>query len=443
LLGAEEVIMNFESSRVQAERLRQLIPGGAHTYAKCEDQYPEGMAPVIARGLGCRVWDVDGNEFIEYGSGLRAVTLGHAYGPVIEAARREMGNGTNFVRPSCIELSCAEAFLSMVPCAEMVKFCKNGSDATSGALKLARAYTGRDLVAVCANQPFFSVDDWFIGSTSMPGGIPAQIRALTVKFNYNDLASLQGIFETYPNRIAAVFLEAEKETAPLPGFFSGIRQLCNQHGAVFVLDEMITGFRWNNGGAQSHYGIEPDLSTFGKGLGNGFSVSALAGRRELMRLGGFDHDRERVFLLSTTHGAETHGLAAAIQTMKIYACEPVVATLWSRGERLATGLKQATESAGVSEFVPVLGQPCCLVFGSRDASGQPSQPFRTLLMQEVIKRGILATSLVVNFSHSESDIDQTIDAFAAAFTVYRKALDNGIDGYLRGRPVKPAIRPHA
>lgn len=435
--------MRFDRSNQLLARLRGLIPGGAHTYAKGDDQYPAGMAPIIVRGEGCRVWDVDGNEFIEYGAGLRAVTLGHAYPPVVEAARRQLDLGANFVRPALIELECAEAFLEFVPAAQMVKFCKDGSDAVSGALKLARAFTGRDMVAVCGNQPFFAVDDWFIGSTAMPAGIPDTTRALTVKFGYNDLASLEQLFDANPGRIAAVVLEAEKYTPPAPGFFAGLRELCDRYGVVFILDEMITGFRWHIGGAQARYGIEPDLSTFGKALANGFSVSALAGRRELMRLGGHDHDQERVFLLSTTHGAETHSLAAAIATMQVYSTEPVIETLWSRGERLATGLRAAASSAGVADHVPILGPPCCLVFGSRDEAGQPSQPFRTLLMQELIERGILATSLVVNYSHAEADIDSTIEAFEGAFAVYRRALDEGIVKYLRGRPVKPAIRPYA
>lgn len=436
-------MISFETSKALRERFHRLIPGGAHTYAKADDQYPEGMAPIIERGLGCRVWDVDGNEFIEYGAGLRAVSLGHAYPPVVEAARRELERGSNFVRPARIELECAEALLERLPNAEMVKFCKDGSDATSGALKLARAHTGRDLVAICGSHPFFSVDDWFIGASGMPGGIPQATRDLTVKFTYNDLASLESLFDAHPGKIAAVILEAEKETAPAPGFLEGVRALCDRHGSVFVLDEMITGFRWHDGGAQAYYGIRPDLSTFGKALGNGFSVSALVGKRDLMQLGGFDHARERVFLLSTTHGAETHGLAAALATMKVYREQPVVQTLWARGERLAEGLRRAAESAGVAQQVPILGKPCCLVFGSRDGAGQPSQPFRTLLMQEIIRRGVLATSLVVNYSHSERDIDLTIDAFAEAFVVYRKALDEGIEKYLCGRPVKPAIRRFA
>ncbi len=435
--------MNFDKSCALRARLHRLIPGGAHTYAKGDDQFPQDMAPVIVRGKGCRVWDVDGNEFIEYGSGLRAVALGHAYPPVVEAVRRQLDFGSNFVRPSLIELECAESFLELIPNAEMVKFCKDGSDAVSGAVKLARAHTGKDMVAICGNHPFFSVDDWAIGVSGMPGGVPATTRAMTLKFNYNDLGSLEKLFDEHPGNIAAVLLEAEKETPPAPGFFDGVRALCDRHGAVFILDEMITGFRWHVGGAQTRYGIKPDLSSFGKALANGFSVSALTGKRELMQLGGFDHDRERVFLLSTTHGAETHGLAAAIATMKVYREEPVIDVLWQRGQLLADGLKAAAADAGVADHVPILGQPCCLVFGSRDTDGQPSQPFRTLLMQEILRRGVLATSLVVNYSHTVADIDRTVEIFSEAFFVYRRALDEGIEKYLLGRPVKPAIRPFA
>lgn len=435
--------MNFEKSRILQRRFNDLVPGGGHTYAKGDDQFPEGMAPYIVRGEGSHVWDVDGNEFIEYGSGLRSVTLGHAYRPVIDAVTRQMAYGSNFIRPAAIEIECAELFCEFAPSAEMVKFCKDGSDATSGALKLARAYTGRDLVAVCLNHPFFSVDDWFIGSSGMPGGVPSATRDLTKRFAYNDLASVDRLFEEYPGQIAALFLEAEKEVPPAPGFLEGVRERCDKHGAILVLDEMITGFRWHQQGAQGKYGVRPDLATYGKGLANGFSVSALAGRRELMRLGGSDHDRERVFLMSTTHGAETHSLAAAMATMRTYQSEPVIDTLWQRGARMADGLRRAATAAGVADQVPILGQPCCLVFGSRDAEGKASQPFRTLLLQELIERGILASSLVVGYSHSEADIAHTIEAFAEAFAVYRRALDEGIEKFLRGRPVKPAIRAYA
>jgi glutamate-1-semialdehyde 2,1-aminomutase len=430
-----------DASRALQERAHELIPGGAHTYAKGDDQYPEIAPPMIARGRGCRVWDLDGNEYIEYGMGLRAVALGHAHPRVVEAVKRELENGSNFTRPSPREVECAETFLSCVRTAEMVKFAKNGSDATTAGVKLARAFTGRDLVAICGDQPFFSTDDWFIGSTAMPAGVPAAIRQLTVKFHYNDLASLEALFEARPRQIACVVLEAETSVAPVPGFLAGVRSLCDREGALLLLDEMITGFRWDLGGAQRVHGIRPDLSTFGKAIANGFALAALAGRREVMERGGIRHRHERVFLLSTTHGAETHTLAAGIATMQVYRDEPVIETLHRQGERLRTGVSQASRRHGLQEHVQVLGRACNLVFTSRGRDGQPSQPMRTLLQQELIRRGVLAPSFVVSYAHRDEDIDRTIEAADGALEVYRRGLDDGPDRLLEGRSVKPVFRP--
>lgn len=432
--------MDFSKSLQLNRRFHEVIPGGSHTYAKGDDQYPEFALPYIVRGEGCHVWDLDGNEFIEYGMGLRSVTLGHAYKPVVDAAYNQMLKGNNFTRPATIELECAEKVLSMIKGAEMVRFAKSGSDVNGGAIRLSRAYTGRDLIAVCGNQPFFSGDDWFIGSTPVSAGIPKSIQDLTVKFRYNDMDSVKALFQQYPDKIACVILEPEKEEEPKNNFLNELHKLCNEKGAVFILDEMITGFRWHNGGAQRFHNIVPDLCTFGKAIANGFSVAALAGKKEIMQLGGLRHDKERVFLMSGTHSAENHGLAAAIETMNIYEREPVVETLWRQGDRLASGLKKSVAENRLIDYIPILGRPCCLVYGSRDNEMKPSQPFRTLLLQETIKRGILASSLVISYSHADKDIDKTVEVFDEAFRIYRKALDEGIDKYLVERPVKPVWR---
>ncbi len=432
--------MDFSKSLQLNERFHEVIPGGGHTYAKGDDQYPEFMLPYIVRGEGCHVWDLDGNEFIEYGMGLRAVTLGHAYKPVVEAAYSQMLKGNNFTRPATIELECAEKLLSIIDGTEMVRFSKSGSDVNAGAIRLSRAYTGRDMIAVCGNQPFFSSDDWFMGSTPLSAGIPKAIQDLTIKFKYNDIDSVKEIFGQYPGEIACLILEPEKEQEPKDNFLHEVQRICKEHGTVFILDEMITGFRWHNGGAQRYHNIIPDLCTFGKAIANGFSVAAVAGKKEIMELGGLKHDKERVFLMSGTHSAENHGLAAALATMTIYESEPVVDTLWKQGERLASGLRKAASENGLSEYVPIMGRPCCLVFGSRDEEKKPSQPFRTLLLQEIMKRGILASSLVISYSHTDDDVDKTIEAFHEAFVIYRKALDEGIEKYLIGRPVKPVWR---
>lgn len=438
VLAAEQ--KDFSKSRALQPKAHSLIPGGSHTYAKGDDQYPEQAPAFIARGEGCHVWDVDGNEFIEYAMGLRAVTLGHAFEPVVEAAYKQMQLGINFSRPAKIEVDLAEAMLEVIDGAEMVKFAKNGSDVTTAAVKLARAYTGRDLIAICGDQPFFSIDDWFIGTTEMNAGIPHAITEMTLKFRYNDAEGLRVLFDQYPGQIACVMLEPEAATPPTAGYLNQVKELCEQRGAVLIFDEMITGFRWHLGGAQKFHGVVPHLSTFGKAMGNGFAISALMGKREIMRLGGLDHEQARVFLLSTTHGAETHALAASLETIRIFRERGVIEFLWAQGERLRALVNLSIAENRLDGFFELLGRPCNLVFGTLDQDHNRSQAFRTLFMQELIKRGVIAPSFVVSFSHSDANIDRTAEVVYEAHVIYRKALDEGIEKYLEGRPVKPVNR---
>ncbi len=436
-------VMDFTRSLALQGRYQGLVPGAAHTYAKGVDQYPEGMAPFIQRGHGCRVWDVDGNEFIEYGMGLRSVTLGHGYERVVRAAAAQMADGTNFVRPAAIEVDCAAEMLALFAPGRMVKFAKNGSDATTAGVRLARAHTGRRLVAVCTDQPFFSVDDWFIGTTAMPAGIPEEIRALTVGFAYNNPASVDALFARHGEDLACVVLEAASATLPDESFLRHVQESCRANGSLLLLDEMITGFRWHVGGAQAYYALDPDLSTFGKGMGNGFSVAALVGRSEIMEVGGLNHDRERVFLLSTTHGAETHALVAARETIREYTERDVVGALFRSGERLRAGVEEAALRHGVASHFTVQGMASNLVYATLDESGERSQAFRTLFLQETISRGLLAPSLVVSFSHDDEAVDRSVAAIDGALEVYARALTDGIAAHLRGRPVKPTFRSNA
>lgn len=433
----------MKPSELLREKSQALIPGGCHAYYKGDDLFPEIAPPFIVRGKGCRVWDADGDEFIEYGMGLRAVSLGHAYASVIEAAFRQMQLGQNFTRPSPLESECAEALRNLIASAEMVKFAKDGSTVTSAAIRLARAATGRDCVAVCADHPFFSYDDWFIAGSPMPRGVPRAVRELTLSFRYNDLASLEKLFEEHPDGIACVILEAEKYEPPADDFLCRVQALCRRTGALFVLDELITGFRWHLGGAQHYYELDPDLSTFGKALGNGFAISALTGKRCFMQLGGTCHGDERVFLLSTTHGAETSALAAACEVMRIYRDEEVIEYLTRQGRRLAAGIERAIADHGLQGHFQLVGKPCGLNYVTRDHEGQPSLALRTLFLQETIKQGLLLPSLVASFSHTDADIDRTINGIHDALEVYRKALDEGIEKYLIGRPIKPVLRPYA
>jgi glutamate-1-semialdehyde 2,1-aminomutase len=434
--------VDFTNSREANKRLADLVPGGAHTYAKGEDQYPEGMAPVIARGRGAHVWDVDGNEFIEYGSGLRAVSLGHAHPRVTEAVRAQLELGSNFVRPAALEIEAAAKFLATVPTAEMVKFAKNGSDVTTAAVRLARAATGRPLVALCGSQPFFSTDDWFIGTTGMPAGIPSATTDLTVTFPYGDIDAVSTLVAG--GQVACVILEAATQADPPAGYLQRLRELCTRHGVVLVFDEMITGFRWSEAGAQGLFGVTPDLSTFGKALGNGFAVSALAGRRDLMELGGLRDTRERVFLLSTTHGAETHALAAAMAVIDTYVEEGIAARLSAIGARLAAGVRSVAADAGVADHVVVRGRDSNLVFGTLGADGKPSQEYRTLFLRQLITGGVIGPSFVVSSALTDADIDRTVEVVAKACAVYRRALDAGDPTpWQGGRPVKPVFRRFA
>ena len=433
--------VGFEESLLAQARLHELTPGGAHTYDRGSDQLPEHMTPILVRGHGARVEDLDGNWFVAYGMGLRSVTLGHGYEPVVSAVCSAAAERVNFSRPTVWELRAAEDFLEHVPGADMVKFAKNSSDVTTAAIKLARAATGSDLVAICGSQPFFSVDDWFISTTVMNAGIPSAYGVLTVKFNYNDLASVNALFDAYPDQIAAVILEAATALEePAPGFLEGVRSLTEKHGRALIFDEMITGMRWSRRGAQSLYGVTPDLSTRGKAIVNGFSVSALAGKRELMEAGGLNTGVSRVFLLSTTHGAESAGLAAYLAVSAAHAERDVVSEMEVQGSKLRSGLEQVAKEAGMSENVLFLGRPSCMVFATRDHEGRPSQAFRTLFIQELLRRGVLSQSLVISAAHTDVDIDTTIDAAAGALEIYARAIEAGsTDGLFVGRPVAHAV----
>lgn len=437
-------LSRYAGSRAHQQRAHTVIPGGAHTYARGDDQMPEGMPVVLERGEGCRVWDVDGNEYIEYGIGLRAVTMGHAEPRVTAAAAEWLARGVNFSRPSVVELEAAEVFLDLISGAERVKFCKDGSSATTAAIKLARAATGRDLVAVCTDHPFLSQDDWFIGTTPMDAGIPHAVKDLTIGFPYGDLEALRSALDARAGEVACIVMEATRDENDPGDYLRAVAKICRQRGVVFVLDEMITGFRWSEHGAQGLFGVTPDLSTFGKALANGFAVSALAGRADLMDLGGLATDQPRVFLLSSTHGAETHALAAAIATMCLCEAEDVAGQLMERGARLRLGVEQAVAQAGLEGTVGVAGRDCNLVFTTRGPDGAPSQPFRTLFLQELTRRGILAPSFVITTAHDDLAIEQTVEAVSGALEVYTQAMNTGsVDGFLVGRPVQPVFRRHA
>ncbi|QWV95969.1 glutamate-1-semialdehyde 2,1-aminomutase [Geomonas nitrogeniifigens] len=427
-------------NREYQEKAHKFIPAGAHTYSRADDSYPENAPPVLARGKGAYVWDLDGNRYLDYGMALRAVTVGYDYDRISQAAIAQIHNGNNLTRASKIEVEAAEAITSLIPWVEMVKFAKNGSNVTTAAIKLARAFTGRKFVAKCAQHPFFSFDDWFIGACAMDAGVPNDYKGLTLNFDFNDVSSLEKLFAAHPGEIAAVILEPATTEEPRQNFLQRVKELCVKNGAILILDEMITGFRWHLLGACQHYGVVPDLVTYGKGMANGFSVAALGGRRDIMELGGIHHSSERVFLISTTHGAEMCGLGAFVETLKVYQELDVVGSMWRSGRRLTEGMNALAAELGIAEHFSFDGVPCSPNFTTRDRAGNVSLEFRTLFVQEMLKQGVLMPWVALCQAHQDAEIDFTLEAGRKSLQTYRRALEEGIDTCLEGRPIKPVFR---
>lgn len=443
-------ITNFGRSKEISARLHELIPGGAHTYSKGDDQFPELAPAAIEYGKGAHVWDVDGNEYLDCSMGLTSVSLGHAYGPVLARVRKELEKGVNFQRPSVLELTTAEKFLSLLPQHHMVKFAKNGSTATTAAVKLARAKTGRKLVAFPGNHPFYSYDDWFIGKTAVDKGVPEEFSNLSVTFTGCKIDSLKELFAHYPDRIACVITEPERSTcgdtcecrSDPAEFLRQAIELTHAHGALFILDEMVTGFKTAFPGSMSKYQLEPDMATWGKGIANGFSFCALTGKRDVMELGGIRRKgAEKVFLISTTHGAETHSMAAALATIDEFAGKEVVAHNHSMGALLAGECGRLVSRHSLDSFIQIFACEWMPTFVFSDRNGSPSAGYRTLFMQEMIKRGILFQGMFVPcFSHTSEDVQRFIGCFEESLDVYKSALERGYEKYLVGEPAKSVFR---
>lgn len=425
------------------ERLLKAIPGGAHTYSRGYDQYPDNAPEILKKGKDAYVYDLNNQALLDYGMALRAVCLGYANPEVNQAAIEQIEYGNNLTRPSIIELEAAETLIKAIDSVDMVKFTKNGSTATSAAVKLSRAYTHRTLIARCFEHPFFSYDDWFIGSTVVKRGIPKSIQEDTLIFHYNDISSLEELFKKYPNQIACVILEPANFEHPKDNFLQNVRDLCNKNGSVMILDETITGFRWHLKGAQHYYNVTPDLCTFGKAMANGFSVAAVAGKREIMQLGSIEFEgQERVFLLSTTHGAEMAPLAAFIKTYEILKAKNVADYLWDYGTKLKNAINAIAKDMGLEKHFIVDGIDCQPYFLTFDQRGENSMEFRTLFLQEMLKNKVLFPCICMSYSHREKEFSQTIQAITQSLEIYKKALQSGIGQYLHSKVVKPVFRQY-
>lgn len=423
----------YRRSAELLERALRVIPLGSQTFSKSKTQYPEGVSPFfIARAKGSHTWDVDGNEYIDFVSSLAAITLGYNDPDVDAAVAAQLQQGIIFSLPHPLEMEVAEKMISMVPCAEMVRFGKNGSDATSGAVRLARAYTGRDRIAACG---YHGWQDWFIGSTPRNRGVPATVRELTHAFTYNDVSSLQQLLERFPGQFAAVILEPMNIVEPKGGFLESVKALAHEHGAVLVFDETITGFRFAKGGAQEYFNVMPDLATFGKGLANGYPLSAVVGGEKIMRL------MEEIFF-SFTFGGETLSLAASSATLDKLQKQPVIETLRERGEQLIKGVQGLIAKHGVDDIVEISGNPVWSFLKIKSAGGFTEWQLKTLALQELFARGILMIgSHNLSYAHSRADIERLIAVYDEVFPVLRAAVrDRQMDKLLKTRALEPLFK---
>ncbi len=423
------------------KELEKFIPGGAHTYSRGKDQFSSNTPAIAARGNGAYLFGANGKKYLDYGMGLRSVTIGYNTKEINNGAIKEIKNGNNLTKPSIVELKAAKEFTRLIPGAEMVKFAKHGSNVTTAAVKLARSYTGKEIVCFPKEQPFFSFDDWFIGATKVKRGVVKKTMKYSQVFYYNDISSLEKIFSKYPDKVAAVIMEPATFLTPKNNFLKKVRSLCNKYSSILIFDEMITGFRWSLKGAQDFFKVKPDLCTFGKAMANGFSISALAGKRKIMELGSINKkNQERTFLLSSTHGAEMSSLGAFLATVKFYKKNKVINHLWDFGEKLKNEINNLSRELGLDKYFFVEGPSICLNYRTLDKNLNDSLLLRTIFQQEMVKKNIIIPYISPSFSHKKKELDSTVNACKSALVVYKKALFGRTKKYLIGKQVKPVFR---
>lgn len=437
-------ITKFSRSHALQRRLHELVPGGSHTYSKGEDQFPWLSPQIMARADGAYCWDVDGNEFIDWAMGNRVIILGHNYPAVNDAVKRQIDRGLNYTRPGILEYEVAEYLLQLWQWADMVKFGKNGSDVTTAAVKLARAYTGRKYVGVCTDHPFFSIHDWFIGATPMSSGILQEDAKYTVGFRYNSIASVKALIAQHPGEIACLILEPVKNEAPKENFLEDLRALCTHHGIVLIFDEMIAGMRFDIRGAHHLYGVYPDLATFGKAISNGFCFSVLVGKRDIMELGGLKHEKERVFLLSQTHSSETTGLAACRATLEECQRVQIKDHVWAIGGKLVEGIRNIAKEEGVDSLVRMIGFDCNPQLLCTHENGTYWPELHTSFHEEVISYGVLMPWISITYSHGEKELARTFTAVRAGAKKVREIVEKRLPIHetFKGSAVKPVFRTY-
>jgi glutamate-1-semialdehyde aminotransferase/spore coat polysaccharide biosynthesis protein SpsF (cytidylyltransferase family) len=425
--------LEVTQSQAWLERSRKVIPSCAQTFSKKYTQYVQGAAPIfLDRGKGCRVWDVDGNEYIDYVQGLLPNILGYADEEVNEAVAAQLSEGHSFSLPHPLEVQLAERLTRMIPCAEMVRFGKNGSDATSGAVRAARAFTGRERIACCG---YHGWQDWYIGSTSRNAGVPKAVRELTHPFVYNDLASLERLFSAHPGEFAAVIMEPFNFVEPTPGFLQGVEDLAHKNKALLIFDEICVGFHFGLGGAQKILGVTPDLACFGKAMGNGFPISCVTGRADVMRI--FDD-----IFYSFTFAGEVASMAAAMKVLDILEHTDALARIEANGRTLQDGVNAMAKEAGISKCIRALGRPQWSLMKFTDFGGKDSPLFKNLFQQEAVKRGVLLLATHnLTAAHDTQAVHKTLESYADVMKTLAGWLDDSNpERFLEGRMSQPVFR---
>ena len=404
----------FTASNQLLRRAERVIPLGSQTFSKCHTQYPRGFAPLfLTHGRGGRVWDADGNIFIDLVCGLMPVLLGYRDVDVDRAIAEQLEKGIIFSLATELEIELAERLVEIVPCAEAVRFGKNGSDATSAAVRVARAFTGRDRIAAGG---YHGWHDWYIGSTVRDKGVPGAVGELTHRFPYGDLEALDAILGSRPGEFAAVILEPADDSGAAKGFLEEARFLAHEHGALLIFDEVITGFRYSLGGAQELFSVTPDLATFGKGMANGMPLSAVVGRAELMR------EMEDIFF-SMTFGGETLSLAAGIAVIDKLKREPVIESIWKTGSAIVDGARRIAEAKGVSDLIRFDGLPPCHGVSFRDHENADSNAITTFFMREMLSGGVLINgSHNICYAHNDTDVEAVLNAYEQTLELLADAL---------------------
>ncbi|MFV2067533.1 MAG: aminotransferase class III-fold pyridoxal phosphate-dependent enzyme [Pirellulales bacterium] len=414
------------------------IPAGTQCYSKGPTAYAQGVAPIyLQRGHGCRVWDVDGNEFVDLGMGLWAVTLGHNYPPHVAALTSALQHGTQFTLMHPLEVELAEQLAATIPIAEMVRYGKNGSDVTTAAVRLARACTGREVVIRCG---YHGWHDWYLASTEWNRGVPEFNRAISGCFDENDRVTFDRLMDQFEGKVAAVIMEGVQSRDVDKEFLQHVRARTRKDGALLIFDEIVNGFRFAVGGAHEWLGIDVDLVTFGKGMGNGTPISALAGKREFMK------ELDTTFF-SFTFGGEALGLAAALEVLQVYRRESVIDQLWQVGRRLHDATEKAIAAAGLDSLVELTPHPVRTLWVFREPyRGCDGNLLKSLFQQEVLRRGVLWAgwhALSLSLAQDEQAIERIITAYQRSLAVVARAVETeSVRHQLQGKPVKPVFRRH-